>query len=156
MRLTKSDEEQIIAAVATQRMVGNKDVLIDMRRAITNISLIRGYGEISGEKFNRNLRTESNAYGYVISGVPLDINKAVRPIMSTLDGFEVFQKLNEHMEELNEEFKKKIAAIEKAYPRAKDHIKNRIREARKAANLFIADSEEACKQILAPLSNLSY
>ena len=156
MKLMGSDKEQIVAAVATQRLLGNKDVLNDMRRSVVKISQIRDYGEVSGGKSNRNLRTEINAYGYVIRGVPQDINKAIEPIMTTLNGFEVSKKFSDRMEKLSEEFKEKIVVIESTYPRAKDYIKNRIREARNAAKVFIAESENICRVMLAPLSNLSY
>ena len=154
MKLTEIEKNEIEAAAVCARMTGNESTLNQASKAVLKISQVNNYGEVTGQKFNRNLRTESNAYGYVIRGVSLDIQSAIAPISTILEGYSVSEKFNSTMKDLNDIFEQSVERIEKAYPKAKGHLNNRIREVRAAAKEYIVNAREVCTEILSALPPL--
>ena len=128
MKSKQAITEEITAIMVACRLTTQINPIDIAYDCIYQLNRIKKYGEITGLKRNSILKDDTGAYVFIKTGVPIRVLDSLTPLINLITHSEILHnQFQNGYQNLVKKFDKKISEIEKRYPRAPMHIKNRLR-----------------------------
>jgi hypothetical protein len=149
MKFNQATVEEISVFMVICKITNQPNPINVCQNCIQELDEIKKYGEITGIKDSSILKNDTGAYGFIKDGIPNRVLNRITPFTDLIKASELLStEFRNNYDNLVKRFNRKMAVIEKKYPRAPNHIKNRATQARVEVVVFLDSIRKLIHQLL--------